>query len=104
MLNSRSLREWICFDRKIFDIIGVSFSKMEPTEAQLRRLYELIQINWLQSGLLYDFGLDPDSIFFGCYLAVFGTPIDNSNWELTKAYYIYQDGSALDEDDIQKRR
>lgn len=76
----------------------------EPTEAQPRRLYELIQINWRRSGLLYDFGLDLNSVYIGCYLAVFGTPIDNSNWELTKAYYIYRDGSFLDEDDIQRRR
>ncbi len=77
---------------------------MEPTEARLRRLYELIRLNWRYSGLLYDFGLDPDSMFVGCYLAVFGTPIDHSRWTLTKAYYIYQNGSVLDEDDISKGR
>jgi hypothetical protein len=73
---------------------------MEPTEAQLRQLYNLIQTNWQQSGLLYDFTPDPDSIYAGCYLAVFGTPINPSEWQLTKAYYIYPDGSFLDEDDF----
>jgi len=74
---------------------------MEPTEAQLRRLYKLIQRNWRQSNLLYNFAPDPESVIRGCYLAVFGTPINHSEWTLTKAYYIYPDGGYLDEDDIQ---
>lgn len=73
---------------------------MKPTEAQLRQLYELIQANWQRSGLLYYFAPDPESVYFGCYLAIFGTPINHSEWELTKAYYIYPDGSFLDEDNI----
>ena len=73
---------------------------MKPIEAQLRRLYELIQTNWQWSGLLYDFAPDPDSIRHGCFLAIFGTPVNHSEWELTKAYYIYPDGSFLDEDDL----
>jgi hypothetical protein len=73
---------------------------MKPTEAQLRQLYALIQANWQQSGLLYDFAPDPDSIYPGCYLAIFGIPINHSEWNLTKAYYIYSDGSFLDEDNI----
>lgn len=73
---------------------------MKPTEAQLRQLYELIQTNWQRSGLLYEFALDTDSVYPRCYLAVFGTPINHSEWELTKAYYIYPDGSFLDEDNI----
>ena len=73
---------------------------MEPTEAQLRQLYDLIQTNWQQSGLLYEFRLDPDSVYAGCYLAVFGTPINHSEWQPTKVYYIYPDGSFLDEDDF----
>lgn len=73
---------------------------MQLTEAQLRQLYHLIQINWRQSGLLYYFAPEPDSVYAGCYLAIFGTPINNSEWELTKAYYIYVDGSFLDEDDV----
>jgi hypothetical protein len=75
---------------------------MEPTEAQLRKLYELIRVNWQRSGLLYYFAPEPDSIYLGCYLAIFGTPINHSEWELTKAYYIYFDGSFLDEDDISR--
>jgi hypothetical protein len=70
---------------------------MEPTEAQLRRLHYLIQANWRQSGLLYDFAPDPHSVYPGCYLAVFGVPIDHSDWSLTQAYYIYVDGSFLSE-------
>jgi hypothetical protein len=73
---------------------------MKPTEAQLRQLHKLIQTNWKESGLLYDFAPDPDSIFQGCYLAIFGTPIDNSDYKLTKVYYIYPDGRYLDEDDF----
>jgi hypothetical protein len=73
---------------------------MQPTEAQLRQLYELIRANWQQSGLLYDFAPDPDSVLPGCYLAIFGTPINDSSYSLTKVYYIYLDGSFLDEDDI----
>ena len=73
---------------------------MKPTEEQLRQLYELIQANWQRSGLLYDFAPDPDSVYPGCYLAIFGTPINHSRWKLTKAYYIYPDGSFLDEDHI----
>lgn len=73
---------------------------MKPTEAQLRQLYELIRVNWRQSGLLYEFAPDPDSVYPGCYLAIFGTPIDPSNYDLKKVYYIYPDGSFLDEDDI----
>jgi hypothetical protein len=69
----------------------------QPTDAQLRRIYELIQSNWQQSGLLYEFGIDPNSVFDGCYLAVFGTPIDSSEWTLTEAYYIYTDGYYLSE-------
>jgi len=53
-----------------------------------------------QSGLLYDFTPDPDSVYAGCYLAVFGTPINPSEWQPTKAYYIYPNGSFLDEDDF----
>jgi hypothetical protein len=70
---------------------------MEPTEAQLRRLHQLIQTNWRQSELLYDFAPDLDSVYPGCYLAVFGTPINNSEWLLTQAYYIYVDGSFISE-------
>jgi hypothetical protein len=73
---------------------------MEPTEAQLRSLFRLIQINWQRSGLLYDFSPDLDSVYPGCYLAIFGTPTTHSEWELTKVYYIYSNGSFLDEDDI----
>ena len=73
---------------------------MKPTEAQLRQLYDLIQANWQRSGLLYDFAHDLNSVYPGCYLAVFGIPVNNSEWTLTKAYYIYTDGSFLDEDDI----
>lgn len=73
---------------------------MQPTDNQLRRLYSLIRVNWQQSGLLYDFAPDPDSVYSGCYLAIFGTPVDNSNYNLTKVYYIYPDGSFLDEDDL----
>jgi hypothetical protein len=73
---------------------------MQPTEAQLRRLYELIRANWQRSGLLYDFVPDLDSVYPGCYLAVFGTPTNHSEWKLTKAYYIYPNGAFLDEDDI----
>lgn len=73
---------------------------MEPTEAQLRQLYRLIEINWQHSGLLYYFAPEPDSVYSGCYLAIFGTPINHSEWNLTKVYYIYVDGSFLDEDDI----
>jgi len=73
---------------------------MEPTESQLRQLYQLIRDNWRQSGLLYDFSPDPESIYNGCYLAIFGTPIDNSNYILKKVYYIYPDGFFLDEDDL----
>lgn len=70
---------------------------MKPTEAQLRKLYELIQVNWQLSGLLYDFTPDPDSVYTGCYVAVFGTPVSNSEWTLTTVYYIYVDGSFLSE-------
>jgi hypothetical protein len=70
---------------------------MEATEAQLRKLYELIQINWPLSGLLYDFVPDLDSVYTGCYVAVFGTPLNNSEWTLTTVYYIYIDGSFLSE-------
>ena len=70
---------------------------MKPTEAQLRRLHDLIQDNWKTSGLLYEFAPDINSIYPGCYLAVFGTPINNSEWTLIKAYYIYTDGSFLSE-------
>ena len=73
---------------------------MQPTEAQLRKLYQLIKINWTNSGFLYDFQPDTDSVYQGCYLAVFGIPISNSDWKLTKVYYIYPNGSFLDEDDI----
>lgn len=73
---------------------------MEPTEAQLRQLYKLIQVNWQQSGLLDDFLPDPNSFYPGCYLTIFGTPVNNSEWILTKVYYIYPDGSFLDEDDF----
>lgn len=73
---------------------------MSPTDKQLKRLYELIQINWRQSSLLYDFAPDPESVFPGCYLAIFGIPIDSSNYDLTKVYYIYADGHFLDEDDF----
>jgi hypothetical protein len=73
---------------------------MQPTDAQLRRLYQLIQINWRYSGLLYYFRLDPESVYEGCYLAVFGTHINHSEWELTKSYYIYVDGFFIDEDNI----
>ncbi|PSF35196.1 hypothetical protein C7H19_17600 [Aphanothece hegewaldii CCALA 016] len=73
---------------------------MKPTEAQLRQLYELIRANWQRSGLLYDLAPDLESFYFGCYLAIFGTPVNSSEWELTKAYYIYPDGSFLDEDDL----
>ena len=75
---------------------------MEPTQSQLRQLYGLIRINWQQSGLLYYFAPEPDSVYLGCYLAIFGTPINHSEWELTKAYYIYTDGYFLDEDDISR--
>jgi hypothetical protein len=77
---------------------------MEPTENQLRQLYALIQANWQRSGLLYDFAPDPDSFYSGCYLAIFGTPLNSSDWQLTKAYYIYPDGSFLDEDDLERRQ
>jgi hypothetical protein len=70
---------------------------MKPTEAQLRQLYELMQVNWRLSGLLYDFVPDPDSVYNGCYVAVFGTPVSNSEWTLTTVYYIYVDGSFLSE-------
>jgi hypothetical protein len=70
---------------------------MKPTEAQLRQLYKLMQVNWQLSGLLYDFLPDPDSVYTGCYVAVFGTPINNSEWTLTTVYYIYMDGSFLSE-------
>lgn len=70
---------------------------MNPTESQLRRLYELIQVNWQLSALLYDFVPDPDSVYTGCYVAIFGTPISNSDWTLTIVYYIYTDGSFLSE-------
>ncbi|MEB3249750.1 MAG: hypothetical protein VKK07_10440 [Merismopediaceae bacterium] len=73
---------------------------MPPTDRQLKKLYELIQLNWRDSGLLYDFAPDPDSVYPGCYLAIFGTPIDNSNYDLAKVYYIYPDGHFLDEDDF----
>jgi hypothetical protein len=49
------------------------------------------------SGLLYEFAPDINSIYPGCYLAVFGTPVNNSEWTLTQAYYIYTDGSFLSE-------
>lgn len=68
-----------------------------PTEAQLRKLHNLIQDNWKVSGLLYEFAPDINSIYPGCYLAVFGTPVNNSEWTLTQAYYIYTDGSFLSE-------
>ena len=70
---------------------------MKPTEAQLRQLYKLIQVNWQLSGLLYDFAPDPDSVYNGCYVAVFGTPVSHSEWMLTTVYYIYVDGSFLSE-------
>ena len=70
---------------------------MKPTEAQLRQLYELIQVNWQLSSLLYDFVPDPDSVYTGCYVAVFGTPVNNSEWLLTTVYYIYVNGSFLSE-------
>jgi len=73
---------------------------MEPTNEQLRRLYKLIQRNWRQSNLLYDFAPDLE-VIKGCHLAVFGTPIDHSNWTMTKVYYIYPDGAYIDEDDTQ---
>ena len=73
---------------------------MSPTERQLKKLYELIQFNWRYSSLLYDFAPDPDSVYPGCYLAIFGTPIDNSDYKLTKVYYIYPNGAFLDEDDF----
>ena len=49
------------------------------------------------SGLLYEFAPDINSMYPGCYLAVFGTPVNNSEWTLTQAYYIYIDGSFLSE-------
>ena len=49
------------------------------------------------SGLLYEFAPDINSIYPGCYLAVFGTPVNNSEWTLTQAYYIYADGTFLSE-------
>lgn len=70
---------------------------MKPTEEQLRQLYELIQINWQLSGLLYDFVPDPDSVYTGCYVAVFVTPVNHSEWTLSTVYYIYSDGSFLSE-------
>jgi hypothetical protein len=70
---------------------------MEPTELQLRKLHDLLQDNWRQSELLYDFAPDHNSVYPGCYLAVFGTPINHSDWTLTQAYYIYIDGSFLSE-------
>jgi hypothetical protein len=72
-------------------------ASMQPTEAQLRQLYKLIQDNWQRSGLLYDFGADLDSVYPGCYVAVFGTPVNHSDWTLTQAYYIYADGTFLSE-------
>ena len=68
-----------------------------PTESQLRQLHNLIQDNWKMSGLLYEFAPDIKSMYPGCYLAVFGTPVNNSEWTLTQAYYIYIDGSFLSE-------
>ncbi len=69
----------------------------QPTDAQLRQLYELILSNWQQSGLLYGFTPDPDSVFPGCYVALFGTPVNHSEWTLTNAYYIYMDGRFISE-------
>ncbi|PZV23705.1 MAG: hypothetical protein DCF12_18445 [Snowella sp.] len=36
------------------------------------------------SNLSNDFAPDPDSIYPGYYLAIFGTPIDNSDYKLSK--------------------
>lgn len=73
---------------------------MQPTESQLRQIYELLQENWRHSRLLYDVSLDTESVIDGCYLALFATPLDSSNPlekpdyndGLYKAYYIYPDG------------
>jgi hypothetical protein len=49
------------------------------------------------SGLLYEFALDINSVYPGCYLAIFGTPVNHSEWTLTQAHYIYADSSFLSE-------
>lgn len=70
---------------------------MPPTEAQLRLLYALVQQNWQQSKLLYDFSPDPDSFKNGCYLAIFATPINHSEYDedSINVYYIYANGDCL---------
>jgi len=74
---------------------------MELTDAQLRKLYQLIQENWRRSGLLYDCALDPESLYEGCYVVTFGTPVNSSQWILTKVYYLRPNGRYLDSDDVE---
>jgi len=74
---------------------------MEPTEAQLRRLYRLIQCERLEARYLVF--IEENTIASseaGTISANFGRILDIFDIRVLKEYIIYRDGHYLDTDEV----